>query len=40
MDENDAKIRDLESKLLEAWNVKHLGCDIEIQTLKFKIDDL
>ena len=32
----DAKIRELESKLL----VQHLGCDMEIQTLKSRIVDL
>ena len=29
----DAKIREMESKLLEGRNIQHLGCDMEIQTL-------
>ena len=36
----DAIIRDLESKLLEGRKVHHLGCDMEIQTLKSRIVDL
>jgi len=36
----DAKIRELESKLLEGRKVQHLGCDMEIQTLKSTIADL
>ena len=36
----DAKIRDLESKLLEGRKSRHLGCDMEIQTLKSTIADL
>ena len=36
----DAKIRELESKLLEGRKVQHLGCDMEIQTLKSTIVDL
>ena len=36
----DAKIRELESKLLEGRKVQHLGCDMEIQTLKSTISDL
>ena len=40
MVEKDAKIRELESKLLEGRNVQHLGCDMEIQTLKSRIVDL
>ena len=36
----DAKIRELKSKLLEGRTVQHLGCDIEIQTLKSTITDL
>ena len=39
MVEKDAKIRELESKLLEGRNVQHLGCDMEIQTLKSRIVD-
>ena len=46
MVEKDAKIRDLESKLLVGRKVQHLGCDMEmvcdmeIQTLKSIIVDL
>ena len=40
MAEKDAKIREMESKLLEGRKVQHLGCDMEIQTLKSKIVDL
>ena len=40
MVEKDAKIRELESKLLEGIKVQHLGCDMEIQTLKPTIVDL
>ena len=36
----DAKIRELESKLLEGRKVQHLGCNMEIQTLKSRIADL
>ena len=36
----DAKIRELESKLLEGRKVQHLGYDMEIQTLKSTIADL
>ena len=36
----DAKIREMESKLLEGRKVQHLGCDMEIQTLKSRIADL
>ena len=36
----DAKIRELESKLLEGRNVQDLGCDMEIQTLKSTIASL
>ena len=38
--EKDEKIRKLESKLLEGRKVQHLGCDMEIQTLKYTIADL
>ena len=40
MAEKDAKIRELESKLLEGRKFQHLGCDMEIQTLKSTIADL
>ena len=40
MAEKDAKIREPESKLLEGRKVQHLGCDMEIQTLKSRIADL
>ena len=40
MAENDAKIRELELKVLEGRKVQHLGCDMEIQTLKSIILDL
>ena len=40
MARKDAKIRELESKLLEGRKVQHLGCDMEIQTLKSRIVDL
>ena len=40
MDEKDAKIGELESKLLVGQKVHHLGCDMEIQTLKSRIVDL
>ena len=40
MDEKDAKIRELESKLFVGRKVKHFGCDMEIQTLKSRIDYL
>ena len=40
MVEKDAKIRELESKLLEGRKYQHLGCDMEIQTLKSTIADL
>ena len=40
MVKKDAKIRELESKLLEGRKVQHLGCDMEIQTLKSTIADL
>ena len=41
MAKKDAKIRELESKLLEGCRkVQHLGCDMEIQTLKSTIADL
>ena len=40
MVKEDAKIRELESKLLEGRKVQHLGCDMEIQTLKSTIVDL
>jgi len=40
MARKDAKIRELESKLLEGRKVQHLGCDMEIQTLKSRIADL
>ena len=40
MDEKDSKIRELESKFLEGRKVQHLGCDMEIQTLKSRIADL
>ena len=36
----DAKIREMESKLLERRKVQHLGCDMEIQTLKSTISNL
>ena len=36
----DAKIRELESKLLEGRKFQHLGCDMEIQTLKSTFADL
>ena len=36
----DAQIREMESKLLEGRKVQHLGCDMEIQTLKSRIVDL
>ena len=34
------QIRELESKLLEGRKVQHLGCNMEIQTLKSTIVDL
>ena len=37
MARKDAKIRELGSKLLEGRQVQHLGCDMEIQTLKSTI---
>ena len=40
MVEKDAKIREMESKLLEGRKFQHLGCDMEIQTLKSTIVDL
>ena len=40
MVENDAKIREIESKLLEGQKFQHLGCKMEIQTLKSTIVDL
>ena len=40
MDKKEANIRDLESKLSVGQKVQHLGCDMEIQTLKSKIVDL
>ena len=40
MAKKDAKKRELGSKLLEGGKIQHLGCDMEIQTLKSKIVDL
>ena len=40
MARKDAKIRELESKILEGRKFQHLGCDMEIQTLKSRIADL
>ena len=40
MTRKDAKMRELESKLIEGRKVQHLGCDMEIQTLKSTIDEL
>ena len=40
MAKKDAKIRELESKLIEGRKVQHLGCDMQIQTLKSRIVDL
>ena len=40
MAEKDAKIRELESKLLEGRKFQHFRCDIGIQTLKSTISDL
>ena len=36
----DVKVRELESKILEGRKFQHLGCDMEIQTLKSRIADL
>ena len=40
MVEKDEKIREIESKLLEGRKFQHLGCDMEIKTLKSTIVDL